>query len=165
GVPAGCKVAAAIDIAPDDGALDANGHGTNVAAIVLGIAPGTRIVALDVFTSSSAFTSDVLAVIDWVLQNRSTYNIVAVNLSLGSGKFLAPTTADPYYIPFVNLRAAGVVPVAAAGNSGYLDGISRPAAVVGAVSVGAVYDSNVVTYNASCVDPTTAADRLTGLSI
>ena len=161
GVPAGCKVAAAIDIAPDDGALDANGHGTNVAAIVLGIAPGTRIVALDVFASSSAFTSDVLAGIDWVLQNRSTYNIVAVNLSLGSGRFFSPTTADPYYIPFVNLRAAGIVPVAAAGNNGYLDSLDRPAAVLGAVSVGAVYDSNVGTYNGSCVDPTTSADRVT----
>src|SRR6266480_1020567 len=161
GVPAGCKVVAALDIAPDDGALDASGHGTNVAGIVLGIAPGTRIAALDVFASSTALTSDILAGIDWVLQNRSTYNIVAVNLSLGSGRFFSPTTADPYYVPFVNLRAAGIVPVVAAGNNGYLDSLDRPAAVVGAVSVGAVYDSNVGTYNGSCLDPTTSADRVT----
>src|SRR5207249_6084186 len=58
-------------------------------------------------------------------------------------------------------ESGGIVPVAAAGNDGYLDSLDRPGAVLGAVSVGAVYDSNVGTYNGSCVDPTTSADRVT----
>jgi subtilisin family serine protease len=49
GVPAECKISIAQDIAPDDANLDDNGHGTNVAGIVLGVAPGARVAALDVF--------------------------------------------------------------------------------------------------------------------
>ncbi len=61
GVPANCRVVHAEDFAPDDGVLDGSSkHGTNVAAIVLGVAPDVEIVALDVFQGSSASGNTII---------------------------------------------------------------------------------------------------------
>src|SRR5262249_20240562 len=141
-----CKVVFAQDFAPDDGALDDNGHGTNVAAIALGVAPGTRILSLDVFNGSSAWDSDIIAALNWVVNNRSTYNIASANMSLGDGTFnTSVCSGGSYDSPFANLRAVGVLPVVAAGNGAmsagfFTNGISGPACAPGAISVGAVYD-------------------------
>ena len=69
GTPASCRVVANKEIAPDDGALDDNGHGTNVAAIVGGVAPGTDLIGMDVFRADGyAYTSDIISAIDWVVR-------------------------------------------------------------------------------------------------
>ncbi len=71
GAPAGtCKVAYAQDFAPDDSILDdVDGHGTNVSGIVVGVAPDTKILGLDVFsTDGSAYYSDILSALDWVIE-------------------------------------------------------------------------------------------------
>jgi hypothetical protein len=44
------------------------------------VAPGVKILALDVFRLSYAFESDLLAAVDWVLQNKDAYNICVINL-------------------------------------------------------------------------------------
>ncbi|MCG3024146.1 S8 family serine peptidase, partial [Escherichia coli] len=56
---------------------------------------------------------------------------------------------------------AGVLPVVAAGNSAKSNAISYPACLQGAVSVGAVYDSNIgrVMYS-SCTDSSSYADKV-----
>jgi subtilisin family serine protease len=169
GVPASCKVVFAHDFAPSDGQLDDNGHGTNVAGIVLGVAPGTKILALDVFKGSEgASSTDIVAAINWVIDNKPTHNIVAMNLSLGSGKYMSPVTGDPYYVAVQGARAAGVLTIAAAGNDGYTDALSQPAATSGVVSVGAVYDSPMGPMYwgnpLRCQDITTAADKVTCFS-
>ena len=156
-----CKVAYAADLAPSDNVLDDNGHGTNVAAIVLGVAPKTKVLALDVFSGETAPSSAVLAAIDWTIKNRSTYNIVALNLSLGSGQFTAQCGSDLFASALANARAAGIAPVVASGNDGSASGLASPACTPAAISVGAVYDANVggVTYG-NCRDSTTAADKV-----
>ena len=142
GVPAKCKVTYAHDFtASDDNQLDdPDYHGTSVAAIALGVAPDTNILSLDVFNEQNAADSDVLAAIDWVIQNQSTYHIVAANLSLG-GLVSHPTqcTDSVYTEAFSRLREAGVIPVVAAGNERHKNGLDEPACAPGAVSVGAVY--------------------------
>src|SRR5262245_49147599 len=141
GVPAECKIIVAQDIAPDDGSLDDDGHGTNVAGIVLGVAPGARVAALDVFRQGpeglAAFDSDILAAIDWAIANQATYNIVAMNLSLGGGLSSAICEDSAYTTPFAQARAAGITPVVAAGNDGDPFQISYPACTPGAIRVGA----------------------------
>lgn len=167
GVPAGCKVAVAVEFVPDTGAADDNGHGTNVAAIVVGAAPGARIAALDVFNDGSALTSDIVDAVDWSIANRAAYNIVAINLSLGDGSSNASPciSGNPLYAPLQNARAAGILPVAASGNNGHTNGISSPACTPGVVSVGAVYDANLGSVAwSSCTDSTTAADKVTCFS-
>jgi subtilisin family serine protease len=160
----GCKVLYAQDFAPDDGSRDDNGHGTNVAGIVLGVAPGAGVLALDVFQGASGMSNVILSAIDWVIANRATYNVVAMNLSLGSGIYNAACPNDVFASALAAARSAGILPVVATGNAGSSTGISSPACVPAALSVGAVYDSNVGGLSfpgASCTDSTTAADKIT----
>lgn len=163
GTPAGCKVAVALDIAPDDGVRDANGHGSMVAGIASATAPAANILALDVFDGSSASSVDVVDAINWVIANRSTYNITAINMSLGgSTKFTSTCTAgNPFRVAIQAARSAGIVSFVASGNDGYSDGIPMPACSPGAVAVGAVYDANVGSQTwSACSDSITAADKV-----
>lgn len=165
GVPAGCRVVYSADIAAEDYSLDDNGHGTNVAGIVAGIAPETGIISLDIFSGGSSSDALVLAAINWAIANQGSYNIAALNLSLGNGlKYTQPcsnTRTNPYVVPVADARAAGMLTVASSGNNGFLDGISSPACTPGVVSVGAVYDANVGGLAWSiCTDYTTAADKV-----
>lgn len=165
GVPASCRVAYAADFAPSDNSLDDNGHGTNVAGIVAGTAPGTKILALDVFTGGGASSTTLLTAINWVIANRATYNIASLNMSLGGGSSTVPCTGDAIGAALVTARAAGVAPVVASGNNGFTNAISWPACAPSAISVGAVYDANVGGLGfSSCSDPTTAADKVTCFS-
>jgi subtilisin family serine protease len=160
-----CKVAFAKDFAPDDGSRDDNGHGTNVAGITLGVAPGAKILALDVFAGAGASSTDIISAINWSIANKATYGIAAMNLSLGGGASTTTCPNDAMGIALGAARDAGIAPVVATGNNGYTNQISYPACAPAAISVGAVYDSNVggLSYS-SCSDPTTAADKITCFS-
>ncbi|MDP2030721.1 MAG: S8 family serine peptidase [Thiobacillus sp.] len=169
GVPAGCRVKVALDTAPEDNARDANGHGTWVAGTATAVAPGAGIIAIDVFNGNSASSVDVIDGIDWVIANRATYNIVALNMSLGDG--VKYTTAcsnkasNPYRQPIINARNAGILSIVSSGNDGFTNGIANPACTPEAVSVGAVYDANVgaLTWTGpepDCTDNPTAADKV-----
>ncbi|MEY4427520.1 MAG: hypothetical protein RLZZ182_209 [Pseudomonadota bacterium] len=167
GYPSTCRVVAASDIAFPDFARDTGSyHGTNVAGIIAAVAPATRLIGLDVFTASGAMTNDLVRAVNWVIANKAKYNIVAMNMSLGdSTKSAGECPGSWATTPFANARAAGVIPVVAAGNSSAKDGLASPACAPGAVRVGAVYDSNVggVKFSA-CSDAATAADQVTCFS-
>ncbi|MEB3795424.1 MULTISPECIES: S8 family peptidase [unclassified Acinetobacter] len=175
GSPSTCKVIAAFDTAPEDNQLDDGGHGTNVAAIVGKVAPATKLIVADSFrkvvvngqVGDTAYDSDIIAGINWAINNANTYKIKAVNLSLGvpNQKYTSECPNSGYATVFANARAAGIVPVVAAGNDGFADGVSSPACTPGAVRVGAVYDSNVggLAWGGTpptCIDRTTAADQV-----
>jgi hypothetical protein len=162
---ANCKVAYAADFGPNDNVRDTNGHGTNVSAIVLGVAPSTKVLALDVFESTTASSSTILQAIDWVITNRAKYNIVAMNMSLGSGLYTSTCADNVFASAVANARSAGILSSIASGNTASSTSISSPACVPTAISVGAVYDANVggLTYG-NCSDSTTAADKVTCFS-
>jgi hypothetical protein len=161
-----CKVAYAEDFAPNDHALDDNDHGTNVAGTVLGVAPGARIAALDVFRSDGfAYSNDIIAAINWAIANKSDYNIVAMNLSLGGGRYASLCPNDVFATPIANARAAGILSAIASGNENYKSEIGSPACVPAAVSVGAVYDSDQGNKAwGDCTDRTTRVDQVTCFS-
>ncbi len=175
GAPSTCKVAACIDVTPYpnpplNSCPDTIGHGTNVSAIVVGVAPDSRVAAVKVFDSNgSATDAQVIAGINWAIANKSACNIVAINMSLGDGNDYTSPCSDrhtnPYVTPVSNARSAGILPVAASGNNAYTNGIGSPACTPGVISVGAVYDSNIggVGYGV-CTDSTTAADQITCFS-
>jgi hypothetical protein len=162
GAPAACPVVFAKDFAVDDKALDTGSfHGTNISGIVLSMAPAAKIIALDVFDGDLAYTSTILSAIDWCVQNKAKYNIVAINLSLGGGLFTSACALDAFAPAVAAARAAGILSAVASGNSASATGMSSPACVPGAVSVGAVYSANVGALNTSvCNDRTTAADQV-----
>lgn len=174
GFPANkCRVVFAADVLRNDGQLDDDGHGTNVSGIVAGVAPQAKLAVLDVFQGEQASDQAVLVALDWVIKNKATYNIVAVNLSLGSSQFYftAPCTRSPYATVFRDLRAAGILPVVAAGNEGivkqkFRNGLAEPACTPGALSVGAVYDADTGrrVYGEDCSDEKTAANQITCFS-
>jgi subtilisin family serine protease len=158
---AGCKVSFAKDFATDDNLADvAPYHGTNVAAVVLGVAPAAQIISLDVFSGAESSSSTVLDALNWVADNKAKYNIVAVNMSLGGGKSGVPCTADPLSVAIQNLRSAGVLSAVASGNDGYTDGLAWPGCAASAISVGAVYHTSLGTLvTPRCAD-ISAVDRV-----
>jgi serine protease AprX len=104
---------------------DGRGHGTLVAGLAAGsagryagAAPTAPIVSLDVMDDNGmALTSDVIEAADWILQNKTAYNIRVANFSLQSS---TPATFayDPLNQAVEKLWFAGVVVVASAGNYG-----------------------------------------------
>lgn len=161
----GCAVRAAQDFGSDDGVADADGHGTNVAAISLGVAPDAHILGLDVFNGASASSVDVIAAVNWAVSNKNAHNIQVMNLSLGGGASTAACPSDGIAVALQTARDAGIVAAVASGNNGYTNRVSAPACAPAAVSVGAVYSRSFGGMSWSgCSDATTGADRVTCFS-
>lgn len=164
GVPASCGVVRAERFG-SGGSVESRQHGTNVAGIVHEVAPEAKIVALDVFSGDTAYDADLADAVSWCIANKSVYNIQVLNASLGvhGSRYGAPCSSGPAETGAAELRAAGILPVGAAGNDGFTDGISSPACAPSGVSVGAVYSHSFGSYTfpePACTDPSTQADRV-----
>ena len=123
----------------DSDPKDDHGHGTHVsgtiAAVrngvgVLGAAPETDLFALKVLgASGSGSWSGILSALDWCAIN----GIAVANFSLGSPSYPGTTVEAG----FDNASKAGVLVVAAAGNSGAgADTVNYPGKFVSVVAVG-----------------------------
>ena len=167
GEPESCRVVAAFDLAAQDNVLDDTGHGTNVSAIVAGVAPQTNLAVLDILGGGSIATSDIIEGINWALDNRAQLNVVAINLSLGSTtSFSSPCIfGNPFRTPVLQAREQGIVVIASSGNSGESNGIASPGCTPEVISVGAVYDvsGGGVTWT-NCQDSSRRADQITCFS-
>jgi len=144
-----------------DVAINGCSHGTHVAGIAAGtagppgsgVAPGASIIAIQVFSkfenqldgfqfcSSSpcvlSYPSDQILALERVYALRNTYDIAAVNMSLGGGKFFTPCDSDPIKTIIDNLHAAGIATVISSGNNGWDGAVGAPACISSAVTVGA----------------------------
>jgi serine protease AprX len=127
----GSRVVTHVNFASDNATGDPEGHGTMVAGVAAGaanpvsgggVAQNAPLVDLRVADSQGqADTSDVIAALDWVLQNHAQYGIRVVNLSL-AGNVEASFRFDPLDQAVEKLWLNGIVVVAAAGNNGSPDG-------------------------------------------
>jgi serine protease AprX len=113
---------------PDDSPGDGRGHGTFVAGIAAGGADGytgatpqAPLVSLDVMDDQGvARTSDVIAACQWILANKTQYNIRVANFSLHASN-ASHFFQDPLDQAVEKLWFNGVTVVAAAGNYGLGD--------------------------------------------
>ena len=133
-------------------------HGSHVAGIAAGsgndfsgVAAGANIIALQVFSRFDSvdicnpapapcilsFTSDQISALEFVFNQRNTFVIASVNMSLGGGRFDSVCDNEPQRLAIDLLRSEGIATVVAAGNNGFPNAISSPACISNAISVGA----------------------------
>jgi Ca2+-binding RTX toxin-like protein len=163
----------------DSNASDTNGHGSNVASIIgssdgtyTGMAPGVNIIALKVFPDGNggAATADITEALNWVVANRSAYNIVAVNMSLGFSDNVNSPSTTVWSSQFANLVANNTTVVVASGNGYYSyqsQGVSTPSDDPNAWSIGAVWDRNWgsgFAWSGGAIDYSTSADQIISFS-
>lgn len=134
---------------------DDYGHGTHVAGIIAGngfdssgarsgVAPGARLTVLKVLDASgNGHISDVIAAIDYVVENKDALNVRVINLSVATGVYES-YNADPLTLAAQRAVRAGIVVVTAAGNNGrdpqgrtHHGGITAPGNAPWVLTVGA----------------------------
>jgi subtilisin family serine protease len=132
----------------DDDPMDDNGHGTHVAGTVaaeddgsgvVGVAPEAYIYALKVLNSGgSGYFSDIIKALEWCMSN----GIQVTNNSYGSSGDPGTSVQEA----FDNAYNAGIIHVAAAGNSGNPpgrgDNVEYPAAYDSVIAVAATDQSD-----------------------
>jgi PGF-pre-PGF domain-containing protein len=136
--------------AESDNATDNNGHGTHVSGIAAGkgdgythgVATNASLFAVKVLNSSgSGKEADVIAGIDWAVQNGAKVISLSLGGALGSYQcydFSSSEAVD-------NATKQGVVVVIAAGNSGPpSQTIGAPACAKRAITVGSTDDNDVI---------------------
>src|SRR5436853_4456837 len=153
-----------LDFTGENRTDDVYGHGTHTAGIAAGtgqssendakdnsslptyggIATGANLINVRVLNSQGiGSVSNVIAGINWAIQNKSTYNIRVMNLSLGTAITQSYKT-DPLCQAVGKASDAGIVVIVAAGNWGkdsfgntIYGGILSPANSPKVITVGA----------------------------
>ncbi|WP_192930318.1 S8 family peptidase [Alkaliphilus pronyensis] len=133
---------------------DDDGHGTHVAGIIagngfssrgkyIGIAPDANLVGVKVLDEDGGGSvSDVIAGIEWAIDNKEKYKIRVLTLSLGT-KAKSTYQEDPLCKAVDAAVRNGITVVGAAGNNGPKKStIDSPAISPNIISVGACDDRN-----------------------
>ena len=147
------KVVAMVDLSAEAGVpgaefVDTYGHGTHMSGIIagrdpganpatadqrpewfVGVAPDAGIVSVKTGDNTgSVDVTQIIAGIDWVIENAASLNIRVINLSYGSGSTLGYQT-DPLAFAVERAWQAGIVVVVSVGNDGKADkNLDMPAA-------------------------------------
>jgi len=143
-----------------DGTLtpyDDHGHGTHCAAIAagtgggtnyVGVAPTAKLVGVKVLSWwGYGEESGIIAGIEWCIQNKATYNISIISMSLGAN--VNSDGTSPLEVACDNAVAAGISVVVAAGNAGPSSNtVGIPACAFNVTTVGAIDDSmNIASFS------------------
>ena len=150
---------------------DEYGHGTHVAGIIAGngydsagarrgIAPAASLIVLKVLDATGdGYISNVIAAIDYVIEQRARLNIRVLNLSVAAGVYESYDT-DPFTLAAKRAVEAGIVVVTSAGNLGRSDtgqaqygGITAPGNAPWVLTVGASNHQRTVSRADDVVAP------------
>ncbi|HEX9693759.1 MAG TPA: S8 family peptidase [Actinomycetota bacterium] len=125
----GNRLVARVDLTPEHDGFDRYGHGTHMSGIIAGtgaasdgqwtgVAPGANLVSVKVAgPDGSTDVSVVIAGLQWVVANRSTYNIRVLNLAFGTDS-VQSYSIDPLDYAVEQAWFSGILVVASAGNRG-----------------------------------------------
>lgn len=141
----------------DNDPMDDYYHGSHCAGIVAsqdstykGVAPGAALVAMKVLDATgSGYFSDIVAGIDWCVDNASTYNISVISMSIGSTAYDNNGFGCDDFEPAVTQAVEQAVSLnifvaVAAGNCwdgswcGPIKGLSLPGCIKNVTSVGSI---------------------------
>lgn len=138
-------------------------HGTHVAGIAAGtnasfsgVAKNADLISIQVFSRqdsncgpdpapcTSSFASDEILGLERVMALRNSFAIASVNMSLGIGTHSSTCdTLNPAETTAItNLRSVGIATIISSGNDSSSGGISFPACISTAVSVGSTGDGS-----------------------
>jgi subtilisin-like proprotein convertase family protein len=178
------KVVGGMDTADEDSdPMDCDGHGTSVSGVIAGpngVAPDAKIVAIKVFASNdatnstckdTAFVSDIIQGINFVITHRAEFHIGTINLSLGAepddatDQGYCDTSEPAEAVAIDSAVAADVAVVVSSGNGLFQHSLAAPACISSAVSVGAVYSLNsAIVRWGDCTDEPATPDLVTCFS-
>ncbi|MFZ5968291.1 MAG: S8 family peptidase [Bacillota bacterium] len=155
---------------------DDDGHGTHVAGIIAGsgyvnerykgIAPEASIIGIKALDETgSGSTSDIVAGIQWAVDNKEKYNIKVISMSLGSAVDEQDRN-DPLARAVDGAVRSGLTVVVSAGNSGPSSRtITSPGTSPSAITVGAADDNRTSTVeDDSIADFSSRGPTFEGLS-
>lgn len=132
---------------------DVHGHGTHVASIIGssdatygGVAPSVDLIGIKALNDDGTGTGTAAA-LQWVIDNADTYNITAVNMSLG-GSTNSNVPETGYDTLLKQITDMGIINVAAAGNDYAANdpdqGASHPGNSIYTIGVGSVHDDDMI---------------------
>jgi serine protease AprX len=121
----------------------AAGNGFLSDGLYRGIASEAKIVLVKVGQASRIRHNDILLGLRWIIRNRERYNIRIVNISCG-GDHEASYLTDDLSQAAEDATRAGIIVVAAAGNSGHMPNhpVLPPASAPSVITVGGLDDKN-----------------------
>jgi type VI secretion system secreted protein VgrG/serine protease AprX len=147
---------------------DEFGHGTFVAGVITGIAPGAKLLPVKAGNRQGVFhTTEISSAFEWIYANREQYNITAVNYALGGGNFSAPEAWMNFRREILGkLKDAGIAVSVSVGN-GFFQYDSKPgmgwmAVLPETISVGGTHHANYGTNKvlSGAIAYTTGTDRI-----
>lgn len=126
----------------------AAGNGFLSDGLYRGIASEANLVLVKIGVSSRVRHRDIARGLYWVIRNRERYKIRIVNISAG-GDFEASYLHDELSQVAEDATRAGLVVVAAAGNSGHLENhpVLPPASAPSVITVGGLDDKNTLEFS------------------
>jgi minor extracellular serine protease Vpr len=138
------------DSSEDSTPSDRNGHGTHVAScaagslntvsplgLISGFAPNAYLGNYKVFTDDFTTLEQIIGALEACVED----GMDIINLSLGSESYIN-TLLDPEALAIKNAIKAGVVVVAAAGNSGETETIGAPGQIPEVITVGSLTNAH-----------------------
>jgi serine protease AprX len=121
----------------------AAGNGFLSGGLYRGIASEANIILVKIGVTSRVRHRDIARGLRWVIRHRERYNIRIVNISAG-GDFEASYLTDELSQAAEEATRAGIIVVAASGNSGHLPNhpVLPPASAPSVITVGGLDDKN-----------------------